>query len=51
MTAKPFDDIRVRKAFMHAIDRKAIKETMYPGGLAQAGRPAACRPATSATSP
>jgi peptide/nickel transport system substrate-binding protein len=33
MTAKPFDDIRVRKAFMHAIDRKAIKETMYPGGL------------------
>ncbi len=31
----PFDDIRVRKAFMHAIDRKAIKETMYPGGLAQ----------------
>ena len=34
MTAKPFDDIRVRKAFMHAIDRKAIKETMYPGGLA-----------------
>jgi len=35
MTAKPFDDIRVRKAFMHAIDRKAIKETMYPGGLAR----------------
>ena len=33
--AKPFDDIRVRKAFMHAIDRKVIKETMYPGGLAQ----------------
>jgi peptide/nickel transport system substrate-binding protein len=33
MTAKPFDDIRVRKAFMHAIDRKAIKETMYPGEL------------------
>jgi peptide/nickel transport system substrate-binding protein len=33
-TAKPFDDIRVRRAFMHAIDRKAIKETMYPGGLA-----------------
>ncbi|MBM3219957.1 MAG: hypothetical protein FJZ38_14995 [Candidatus Rokubacteria bacterium] len=35
MTAKPFDDIRVRRAFMHAIDRKAIKETMYPGGLAR----------------
>src|SRR5438105_1306527 len=31
----PFYDIRVRKAFMHAIDRKAIKETMYPGGLAR----------------
>src|SRR5207302_1358056 len=27
------DDIRVRRAFMHAIDRKAIKETMYPGRL------------------
>jgi peptide/nickel transport system substrate-binding protein len=35
MTAKPFDDLRVRRAFMHAIDRKAIKETMYPGGLAR----------------
>jgi peptide/nickel transport system substrate-binding protein len=35
MTKAPFDDIRVRKAFMHAIDRKAIKETMYPGGLAR----------------
>jgi peptide/nickel transport system substrate-binding protein len=34
-TAKPFDDIRVRRAFMHAIDRKAIKETMYPGDLAK----------------
>src|SRR5438105_3250883 len=35
VTHKPFDDIRVRRAFMHAIDRKAIKETMYPGDLAR----------------
>jgi peptide/nickel transport system substrate-binding protein len=35
MTKPPFDDIRVRRAFMHAIDRKAIKETMYPAGLAR----------------
>jgi len=33
MTAKPFDDIRVRRAFMHAIDRKAMKDTLYPGSL------------------
>lgn len=31
----PFDDLRVRQAFMHAIDRKAIKETLYPGSLAE----------------
>jgi peptide/nickel transport system substrate-binding protein len=35
MTVKPFDDIRVRKAFMHAIDRNAIKETLYCRDLAR----------------
>jgi peptide/nickel transport system substrate-binding protein len=34
LTQPPFDDIRVRQGFMHAIDRKAIKETLYPGALA-----------------
>ncbi len=35
MTKPPFDDIRVRKAFMHAIDRKAIRDTLYPGELSR----------------
>ena len=33
-TKPPFDDIKVRQAFMHAIDRQAIKDTLYPGSLA-----------------
>ncbi len=32
-TRAPFDDIRVRKAFMHAIDRKAIVDTLWPEPL------------------
>ncbi|MCZ6874037.1 MAG: ABC transporter substrate-binding protein, partial [bacterium] len=31
----PFDKLKVRQAFMHAIDRQAIKDTLYPGGLAK----------------
>ena len=32
-TQPPFDDIRVRQAFMHAIDRQAIIDTLWPDGL------------------
>ncbi len=34
VTKPPFDDIRVRQAFIHAVDRQAIKDTLYPGALA-----------------
>ena len=34
LTKPPFDDIRVRQAFIHAVDRQAIKDTLYPGALA-----------------
>lgn len=34
VTKLPFDDIRVRQAFIHAVDRQAIKDTLYPGALA-----------------
>ncbi len=33
-TKPPFDNIKVRQAFMHAINRQAIKDTLYPGELA-----------------
>ena len=33
MTKPPFDDIRVRQAYMYALDRQAIKDTLYPGAL------------------
>jgi peptide/nickel transport system substrate-binding protein len=32
-TKPPFDNIKVRLAFMHAIDRKQIRDTLYPGEL------------------
>ena len=35
-TRPPFDDIRVRQAFMHAIDRQAIIDTLWPDGLGMA---------------
>ena len=34
-TKPPFDDIRVRQAFMHAINRQAIIDTLYPGPLGE----------------
>lgn len=33
-TRPPFDDIRVRQALMHAINRQKIVDTLYPKGLA-----------------
>jgi peptide/nickel transport system substrate-binding protein len=36
-TKPPFDDIRVRQAFMHGIDRQAIVDTLHPKGLAKIG--------------
>jgi peptide/nickel transport system substrate-binding protein len=37
MTKPPFDDIRVRQAFIHAVDRQAIKDTLYPRGTGESG--------------
>ncbi len=36
-TKPPFDDIRVRKAFLHGIDRQVIVDTLHPKGLAKVG--------------
>lgn len=33
-TQPPFDDLRVRQAFLHGIDRQLIVDTLYPQGLA-----------------
>jgi peptide/nickel transport system substrate-binding protein len=32
-TVPPFDKLKVRQAFLHGIDRQAIKDTLYPGSL------------------
>lgn len=37
VTKPPFDKLKVRQAFMHAIDRKAIVDTLYPGSLGTVG--------------
>jgi peptide/nickel transport system substrate-binding protein len=34
-TRPPFDDIRVRRAFLHGVDRQLIVDTLYPKGLAK----------------
>ena len=33
VTRPPFDDVQVRRAFMRAIDRQAIVDTLWPDGL------------------
>ena len=44
VSREPFDDIRVRQAFMHAIDRQAIVDTLWPGRPGHGGwQPAAAR--------